>query len=576
MSDFEAPQDPPELSRPDPFAGEQEFSLLDSDAPVVGAVQPEVASKGRPWMALGAAALVVLVIGGGAFAFRSFLSTSVAAAEVMPPDTEFFFSVDFLQLIEGDALKLNDTIISMIETSGEVDSRDILNVDGLVREIDAAMSEAIGVDFTDDIRPWVGRTVSFSMSGFESLTSNDLPELLLAVETRDGGASDLFLEDFANGLEQATGVDVARATRNGTVVFTASDEFDFDPALVFTRVGSMVVFGTQSAVEGALTAEGGASLADNASFASVMDSLPSDRLMSIYLNGAVFSDALESEALVTDAFAGIGYDAVGASVSIADYGVRVETVVLGSEPMGGVTLEMGDVTGDLPFDTLAMFGGWSVASYWEAITTALGGTDAEDLLADAEQEIGVDVGSFLNLLDAPSALALVKTTDGAMAQEIGYPIGLMALLGTTNPDEVEKQLEDLVGYARDNGLEDIARATFDSGTYWMVGPIGSEMAVVGVTERYLAAASSGSLATSIGSSPSLSDNARLVAVAEAMGVDPGSVVFFVDTQSLVELFEPPPEIAAALGPLGQMAAAYEMDVERAHGVFVWMIDYVDD
>lgn len=576
MSDFEAPQDPPESSRPDPFAGEQGSALPDSDTLVVGAGQPLVASKGRPWMALGAAVLVVVVIGGGALAFRSFLSTSVAAAEVMPPDTEFFFSIDFLQLIEGDARKLNDTIISMIESSGEVEARDILNVDGLVREIDAAMSDAVGVDFTDDIRPWVGRTVSFSMSGFESLTSNDVPEVLLAVETRDGGASDVFLEDFAEGLGRATGVDVARVTRDGTVVYTASDDFEFDPALVFARVGSMVVFGTESAVEGALAAEGGASLADDVTFASVMDSLPPDRLMSVYLNGSVVSDALASEGLATETFAGIGFDAVGASVSIADYGVRVESVVLGSEPAGGITLEMGGVTGDLPVDTLAMFGGWSVASYWETITTTLGETETDDFLAEAERETGIDFGSLLGLLDAPSALAVVTTTDGAMAQEIGYPIGVMALFGTTNPGEVERTVEDLVGYARDNGLDEIARATFDSGTFWMLGQIGSETAVLGVTDRYLAAASSGSLATSIGSSPSFADSTRLAAVAEAIGVDPGSVVFYVDTQSLVELFEPAPEIAAALGPLGQMAAAFEMEGGRSHGVFVWMIDYVDE
>lgn len=575
MSDFRGSDDP-NVSHPDPFDTDHGSATWASDMPVVGAAHPEPSPKSRPWMALGAAALVVLAIGGGALVFRSFLSTSVAAAEVMPSDTELFFSVDFLQLIEGDALKLNDTIISMVESSGEVDATELVDVDGLVREIDTALSEAIGVDFTDDIRPWVGRTVSFSMSGFESLASNDIPEVLMVVETRDGGAADLFLEDLAAGLRQSAGVDIERTTRDGTVVFTASDDFEFDPALVFTRVGSMVVFGTQSAVEGAMTAEAGASLADNAMFASVMDSLPSDRLMSFYLNGAAFSDALQSETLMTDSFAGIGYDAVGASVSIADYGLRVETITLGTDPTGGITLETGDVAGDLPIDTLAMFGGWSVASYWEAIATTLGGANAEDLLLDAELELGIDIGNFLSLLDSPSALALVKTSDGAMAQELGFPIGLMGLFGTTNPEAVEEQIEGLVDYARDNGFEDITRATFASGNYWMVGPIGSETVVIGVTDEYLAAASSGSLATSVGSSPSLSDNTQLTAVAEAMGVDPGSVAFFVDTQALVEVFEAPPEIATALGPLGPMAAAYEVEAERSRGVFVWLIDYVND
>ncbi len=44
----------------------------------------------------------------------------------------------------------------------------------------------------------------------------------------------------------------------------------------------------------------------------------------------------------------------------------------------------------------------------------------------------------------------------------------------------------------------------------------------------------------------------------------------------LEVFEAPPEIATALGPLGPMAAAYEVEAERSRGVFVWLIDYVND
>jgi hypothetical protein len=506
--------DGPDADQPDSLDVEHGSATWDRDLPLVGTSPPAPDPKSRPWMALGAAALVVLAIGGGALVFRSFLSTSVAAAEVMPPDTELFFSVDFLQLIEGDALKLNDTIISMIESSGEVEAGELLNVDGLVREIDTGLSEAIGVDFTNDIRPWVGRTISLSVSGLEGLASNDTPEVLMVVETRDGGAADVFLEDLAVGLQQSTGVDVARTTRNGTVIFTVSDDFEFDPALVFTRVGSMVVFGTQSAVEGAMTTEAGASLADDTLFTSIMDSLPSDRLMSFYLNGAAFSEALRSEAVMTDAFAGIGYQAVGASVSIADYGLRVEAITLGEDPTDGLTLETGEVAGDLPVDTLVMFGGWSVASYWEAIAATFDEANVEDSLADAERELGIDIDVFLNLLDAPSALALVKTSDGVMAQELDLSIGLMGLFGTSNPDAIEEQIESLVGYARANEFDDISRGTFAAGNYWMVGPIGAETIVIGVTDEYLVAASSGSLATSVGSSPSLSDNARLTMVGD--------------------------------------------------------------
>jgi hypothetical protein len=521
-------------------------------------------------MALGAAALVVLVVGGGALALGTFLSTSVEAAEVMPPDTEVFISIDFLQLIEGDARKLNDTIISMIEASGEVSVADMQDVEGFVSEIDAEMEEALGVDFTDDIRPWVGRTVSISLSDFDGVSLGDVPDILVVVETRDGEATDAFLVDLAAGIERATGVDVAQGAYNGVSLYIAADDFEFDPPLVFARIGSMVAFGTQNAVEAAIDADAGASLADNEAFAAVMDALPSDRIMSFYVDPGAFTEALETGSSIED----IGVDGVGASLSIADYGVRVDSVVLGEEPAAGLALTGGGVVGDLPKDTLFMFAGWSVASYWDLAVGAVGGSEIDDLLAEAEAELDIDIEGLLRALDAPSAVALVESKSGVMAQELGAPIGLLGLFGTTRPDEVDGYVEDLVDYMNRTGVEDLRR-TVDSGRYWVASTGDEDLVAFGVTDDYLVAATSSDLAQSIGRSPTLSDNVELRAVSEAMGIDPESVLMFVDFAEIVRVFNAPSDLAEALSPLGSMAASYEVEDDRALGVFVWMIDYVE-
>ena len=232
------PGNPDIPGRPDPF-GVGDPSVQ-ADVPLVAAESPTPTRPARPWIALGAAALVVLVIGGGALALRSFLSTSVAAAEVMPPDTELFVSIDFLQFLEGDARKLNDTIISMVEATGEIDAGDLRDVDGLIGEIDEALQDALGIDFSDDIRPWVGRTVAVSVSGLAGdLSTMDLgylPDILMVVETRDRDVADQFLVDFATGLERATGVEVVRRTHNEVPLFIAADAAEFDPPLVFARI----------------------------------------------------------------------------------------------------------------------------------------------------------------------------------------------------------------------------------------------------------------------------------------------------------------------------------------------------
>ncbi|MDF1595603.1 MAG: DUF3352 domain-containing protein [Acidimicrobiia bacterium] len=575
MPDATGPAGPPEQPHPDPFTPEGTLGW-DPEIQVVGTAGSGPAPKSRPWLALGAAALVVFVIGGGALAMRSFLSTSVAAAEIMSPDTELFFSVDFLQFLEGDARKLNDTIFSMVEASGETAAADLRDMDGLIDEIDSAMQDALGVDFTDDIRPWVGRTLSVSVSGIESFSTREVPDVLVILESRDGGAADQFLSDFADGLQLATGTNVVRGTYNGVEIFIASDDGDFDPPLVFARIGSMVAFGTQQAVEKAIDADSGLSLADNEAFAAVMDALPADRVMSLYVNGSAFSNAFEVEGLDPSILNDFGNDTFGGSFTIADYGVRFEGVVLGDDPTGGLVIDSGEVVGDLPVDTFVMVGGWSMASYWDLIATAAGGTDADDLLAEAGAELGIDLDSFLSLLDGPSAFALVESREGLMAQELSLPLGLVGLFGTSRPVEVEGYVDDLIGYATRNGFEDLTRTTIESGTFWLAGGDGTEAAAVGVTDTYLAAASSLDLAASIGSSPSLSENAELRAAADAIGVDPGALMLFVDTQALIDVFEAPADMAEALSPLGPMAAAYEVDATMTRGVFVWLIDYVEE
>lgn len=565
----------------DPPAGGDPFDsnsvpTVDPDVQVIGSISAPTVLRSRPWLAVIAAAAVVVLVGGAALAMRSFFATSVAAAEVMPPDTEMFISIDFLQFIEGDARKLNDTIIWMIEASGEVATEDLQDVDGLIGELDRAMQDALNVDFSTDIRPWIGRTVSLSVTGIEGLTDyNGLPEILLVIESRDAAAADLFLQEFADGLSVSTGVRVASEEYAGQALFVAEDDFEFDPPLVFGRIDSVVVFGTREAVTSAIDTEPGSSLADDERFAAVMEQLPSDRVMSMYVDANAFAGTLEAEGMTSDLVSDYGTDGVGASLSITDFGIRADSVVLGEDPTGGIDLDAGSIINDLPVDTLAMFGGWSIASLWEAIAATLGGYETEDLLAEAEAEFGVDLDEFLSLLDGPSAIALVRANGGMMATETGYPIGLEVLLGTSAPADVEGYVDQLVGDLSEGGVEDLRKRQLDSGSFWVAEIDGIEAAVIGVAGDYLAATSSLGLADGIGFSPGLIDNEQLQSLAEVMEVDPGSVLFYLDTPGLVDVFEAPGEIASALAPLGAMAASYEVGPSHARGVFVWLIDYVD-
>ncbi len=558
----------------DPFSTGDD-SGPDEEIMTVGGTPPEPERRGRPLIAFGAAALVILFVGGGALALRSFLSTSVAAAEVTPAGTEIFISIDFLQFIEGDARKLNDTVMSMVEAAS--DEPGVADVDDLVARMDDALQEALGIDFTDDIRPWIGRTVSVAISGFDDLVVGDVPDLLLIVETRDSGGADGFLADLATGLEASAGVSVVEGDYAGVALYEVWDPSSPDVPIVFGRLDSVLVMGTRSAVERAIDVEPGTSLADTEMFASVMDTLPEDRLVTLFVDGSVFTEALETDGLDPEMFGDLAYDALGGSLSITEYGIRAESIVLGDDPAMGIEFDSSDLIADLPASTLLMFGGWTVSSYWDAVSPILAEAEMDDVLAEVEAELGFDPEELISLLDSPSAFALVEAGDGMLVEESGFPIGLLAALGTSQPTAVEGYLEDIAGYMEMSGFEGLVKTTTGSGTFWIAdGGGGTEAVVVGVTDGYLAAASSLSVAESIGSSPSLADNATFRDVAEAMGVDPASVLFFADPAAMIEVFDAPADMAAVLAPLGAMAGSYEVRDGGMLGTFVWMIDYVDE
>ncbi len=74
----------------------------------------------------------------------------------MPPDTSLYFSVDLLQLTgENTTGALVDTVRGILERLGE----DVAEPDDLIADLDAELRASAGFDFSNDIQPWIGRTI---------------------------------------------------------------------------------------------------------------------------------------------------------------------------------------------------------------------------------------------------------------------------------------------------------------------------------------------------------------------------------------------------------------------------------
>ena len=147
-----APSDPYELPA-DSFERSSTSGLVQATYEA-GRIAPK---RRGPWMMIASAISVLAVVGGGGFlALQAFTSTSQAPASSMPSDTSLYFSVDLLQLIgENTTGALIDTVRGVLEKLGE----DVADPDDLIADLDAELLASAGFDFSNDIQPWLGRTM---------------------------------------------------------------------------------------------------------------------------------------------------------------------------------------------------------------------------------------------------------------------------------------------------------------------------------------------------------------------------------------------------------------------------------
>ena len=119
--------------------------------------QPVTARKRGPWILVASALAVLAIVGGGGFlALQAFTAVSQAPAASMPPDTDLYFSVDLLQLTGEDTTgALVDTVRGVLNRLGEETS----DPADLIADLDLQLQASAGFDFSNDIRPWIGRTI---------------------------------------------------------------------------------------------------------------------------------------------------------------------------------------------------------------------------------------------------------------------------------------------------------------------------------------------------------------------------------------------------------------------------------
>lgn len=579
-----SPSDPYELPA-------DSFDMPSASGLVQASYQPApVPAKRRgPWVLVASAVAVLALVGGGGFlALQAFSAVSQAPAAVMPPDTDVYFSVDLLQLTGEDTTgALVDTIRGVLGRLGE----DVNDPADLIADIDAQLQASAGFDFSNDIRPWIGRTIGVGVLGsrWDPMDSTTTPDFLIAVEVRNEGEAKDFLETLTASVGRQ-GIVLVPTTYGGTDLLTWID------AGAEAAIGvsdGMLLAGTTAAVQRGIDAQRGASLADDPNFTEATEALPESRLFTGWVDAGFYQNVYES-ILNSDFGASSpdtelaqdlldGWTGASLAVTVTESGIAFDAVVLfeeGNAP-GWYTQELlgtGAAPALLPVDTLAFMEYGSPAGMWSSVAGSIMGfqADYEEQLDEFAMELGFHpIDDFVAYLDGSLGVALLRTEAGLMAAEAGYPIGLVGFVGTSSPDPLRVTVGKINSLLTQEGMP-FSTVTVAGNEFYVFEDGGREAVAYGVTDqRFMIGTSSSDLARIGAGGPNLTGNPAYAAAVDALPGDGYSVSFFADVAGMVDTFDAEGDVRIALQPFNAVIAGTRIDESRYHGSLIVLIDYDD-
>lgn len=486
-------------------------------------------------------------------------SSSAGPASVVPADAPVYFE-SVVNLQSEDADGLNEALSTLLGTedpAGEAISR-------LEAELEA---EGSPVSYEDDIEPLLGdraalffqsfpqgdtlsldtteclppegtdETSPLGATGTEGCAlpgdSSDEGDGAFIVETTDEDAArDRIDELFADGGDTAEdasyeGVDYKRNPEGDEAVAV------FD---------GFVVIGTEPAVQAAIDASAGDSLADSDELQSELDGAPDDPVLLAYADVPAALDALEESGQVDSTERGLAEQSLGGIADVpalltvsADAGSIAMDLSFGiANPEERVEAEESELLRALPGDAWAAT---AVPNLGAAIQTGIeqfeagAGSLAPDVEAEFRRETGLDLGDLTAAIG--DAAVYVRGTGL-------FDVGGGAVIEDLDPSATADALEALRRQAQREGEGEVVPLEVDGEGFAVeIADAPQTINVVQRDDRLVIAYGQEATEDAFEPAETLGDSEAFSTAAGALG-DDYSVGFYLDV-------EPPLELAESFG-----------------------------
>ncbi|MGD2251567.1 MAG: DUF3352 domain-containing protein [Anaerolineales bacterium] len=504
--------------------------------------------------------LILLGVSGGLLAIVLFLMAAVIIfnpfgimdrlfggteplASIMPQDTQLYVSLDLANL-ESD--EMNNVLQVIGASAGE----DFDEAADLIRIVDEELRSSYGFTFTEDVKPWIGRSVALGLAGveFDFYGMEESMSWILAAEVRDKEEADAFLGELADLLETHRDAVVVGRSYDGMAMYVANIPGHVE-GLVFGRSDSvLLVSSSASLVEKAIGQDQGNSLAETSAFRTVMAKLPRGRAISMFIDLAAVENMTGALAgmpgMAVDASALEYLEGFALSVSATDAGLQMDMVassdvdLIPEQQLSLSSSRMG------PSRTADMFPEGTILflraiGLDEAFSRALGQGDLNEAMDLLERQLGIDLhGDLLAHLDGEFGIGILEVTEAGGGLDQLVPIGILGIAEASDTAALEAGVEHILEALSRMGSYQLSETRVDSVTlYNVANALGDQAVTLGVAdEHFLVGWGAGIIENALESRSPLSRSAFYRDMSNALpsGMD---LFFCFDMSALIELVQ---------------------------------------
>ncbi len=396
-------------------------------------------------------------------------------ARTVPADTDMHFSIDMLKLLSDDT---QDVFNAFAKSSGDpsVQSRE-----DVIKEMDASLLEEFGVTFSDDIQPWIGQYAGVSFFDVNMNQGSETFKWVFAIETRDKKAADAFIEKLVAHYAEKMGMRFQEIEYENTILFEMAD--DYNPFAIGRYKGLVFLSSDADFIIRAIDAPKGETLAKNDDYRSITKELPSSRIMTVFMNKTYFDNVynlsggdIPSLGLNPDIFqsSGISLSLVGNSIQM-DVISAYDPDLLTEEQLALLTSQGASekIAEDFPQDSILLLAGHDLSQIYTssiqiiASTSGMSTQEISESMQLLEDQIGINPERDLfPYLDQDWGMALVKEHDTLLAEELDFPVGIIAYFGTSDKQQLGQNLSNTADHLSGMGLMSIDEKSIDGMTLY--------------------------------------------------------------------------------------------------------------